>query len=238
MFGAMNLFNIIASVFILIAVALLLLTIVVLVIWMWRGDDGVLFPGLGLIVSTPVFIISLLILAIVSVAIAGVVKPKKPAFNSAEAAQNFEYPSDIFSGCGNGVLDLSLAKNPDKYDSTTDRALKICINYEDLFAIQDAVVSGRIDYQNIHHNEEYEKADENNRKVFQKFASLYPMLARINDMYQDYVFTPDEIQKLREECLKLQSAKQNAAADLALRKLIYSCEEALKDNSYLMFSSD
>ncbi len=228
--------NIIASILILIAVILSVLVFISLIGW-WRGVDNVLFPGLGIIAAMPAIIVLLLVLNIVFVVTAAVIKPPaKPVESRLE--ENFKYPNDIFSGCGNGVLDLSLAENPDKYNPNTDRALKICINYEDLFAIEDAVVSGRIDYQNFQHIEEYEKADENNRKIFQKFAFLYPMLGRINDMYQDYVFTPEEIQKLREECLKLQAMKQNEAADLALRKLIYSCNEALKDNSYLIFSSD
>jgi hypothetical protein len=43
---------------------------------------------------------------------------------------------------------------------------------------------------------------------------------------------------LREECLSAQKGKINAAADLTLRKLIYACDEALKENFYLMFSGD
>lgn len=233
-----NFSNIIASIFILLAVALLILAIFILIIWMRNDGDGILFPGLGIIVSTPLFIVFLLILSIGSVVIAGVVKPKRPAFDLSKNEQNFNYPNDIFSGCGNGTLTLSLAKDPNNYNKNTDRGLKICINDEDLTAIQDTVVSGRIDYRNLQSNEEYQKADEHNRKVFQKFASLYPTLGKIDDMYQDYVFAPEEIRNLREECLKLQTTKPNAAADLALRKLIYACDEALKDNFYLKFSSD
>lgn len=229
--------NIIASLLILVAVILSGLVFISLIGW-WRGVDNVLFPGLGIVAAMPAIIVLLLILNIGFVIAAGIVKPKKEFTSQIKNEQNFDYPNDIFSGCGNGVLDLSLAKNPDKYDAKTDRALKICINYEDLFAIWDSVVPGRIDYQNLQHNKEYEKADENNKKVFQKFASLYPMLGRIDDMYQDYVFTPEEIQKLRDECLQLHAAGRNDVADLALRKLIYSCNEALKDKFYLKFSRD
>ncbi len=63
-------------------------------------------------------------------------------------------------------------------------------------------------------------------------------MADIDDMYADYVFNPEEVKMLRQECLNVQKAKINTAADLALRKLIYACDEALKENSYLMFSGD
>ena len=227
----------IVSILILFAVVLSILVFIFLIGW-WRGVDNILFPGLGLVVAMPGLIVLLLILSIAFVVFAAYLKPKRDFVGETGKEQKFEYPNDIFGGCGNGTLDLSLAENPNKYNAKTDRALKICINYDDIFAIQDAVVSGRIDYQNLQNNAEYKDADENNRKVFQEFALLHPMLSRINDMYRDYVFSPDEIQKLREECLKLKSTSQNAAADLALRKFIFACDEALKDNSFLVLSSD
>lgn len=237
MFGEINLLNIVASILILIAVILSALTILALVGW-WRGVDNVLFPGLGLIGAMPAIIVLLLILNIAFVVAAAVVKPKKESLSESKTKQDFNYPNDIFSGCGNGTLTLLLVKDPNNYNENTDRRLKVCINKEDLAAIQDAAVSGRIDYRNLQSNEENQKAGEHNLKFFQKFASLYPMLGKIDDMYQDYVFAPEEIRNLREECLKLQAAKPNAAADLALRKFIYACDEALKDNFYLEFSSD
>jgi len=229
-------FNI-ASFLILFAVVLSILVFILLIGW-WRGGDNIFFPGLGLVVAIPGLIVLLLILNIALVIFAAYLKPKRDFAGEIKTEQKFEYPNDIYRGCGNGILDLSLAKNPDEYDPKTDRALKICINDDDLFAIQDAVVPGRIDYQNLQNNADYEKASENNQRIFRKFALLYPMLGRIDDMYKDYVFTPDEIQTLRAECLKLKSANQNAAADLALRKFIYAVDEAFKNNSFLVLSSD
>ncbi len=229
--------NIIASILIFIAVILSVLTIFALFGW-WRGVDNVLFPGIGLVAAMPLIIVFLLILNIAFVVAAAAVKPKKESAGESKSERVFDYPDDIFSGCGNGTLTLSLAEDPNNYNENTDRGLKICINDEDLAAVQDAVVSGRIDYRNLQSNQEHQKADERNREVFQKFASLYPMLGRIDDLYQDYVFAPGEIHKLREECLKLQNAKPSAAADLALRKFIYACDEASKDNFHLMFLSD
>ncbi len=93
-------------------------------------------------------------------------------------------------------------------------------------------------YENYKESENYQKIEEENRRTFQKVALEYPMLSRIDDMYEDYVFTPEEVKKLREECLKVKSIASNPSADLALRKLIYACDEALKDNFHLMFSGD
>ena len=227
--------NIIASIFISISITLLTLVIFVLILWMWRGG-GIFFPGFGLLVSTPAFVTLLLVLSIVLVILAAFIKPKPQSFKV--STPEFEYPNDIFSGCGNGTLTLSLAKDPNNYNENTDRGLRVCINDEDLAAIQDAVVIGRIDYRSLQDNEDYQKADERNREVFQQFASLYPMLGKFNDMYQDYVFTPEEVKRLQEECLKLQSAKPNSSADLAVRKFIYACDETLKDDFHLMFSGD
>lgn len=63
---------------------------------------------------------------------------------------------------------------------------------------------------------------ERNRRLFQQSIPNYPMLGRIFDMYEDYVFTPEEVERLREECLRVKSFTSNPAADLGLRKLIYA----------------
>ena len=226
--------NIIASILIFIAVILSVLTIFALFGW-WRGVDNVLFPGLGLVAAMPVIIFFLLILNIAFVVVAAIIKPEKKSSGESKAEQIFDCPNDIFSGCGNGTLGSLLVKDPNNYSKDTDRRLQVCINDEDLASLQDAVIPGRLDYRNLQNNEEQQEADRRNREIFQKFASLYPMLGKFDDMYQDYVFTPEEIHKLREECLILQSAKPDAAAVLALRKFIYICDEASKDNFYLKF---
>lgn len=237
MFGTLNLLSIIASLFILIAVALLLFAIFILVTWMWRGGDGILFPGLGLIVSTPAFVILLLILAIGSIIVAGAVSPKKDNISQTETTQNFDYPNDIYSGCGNGTLDLSLEKNLGTYNEKTDRRLNICINDDDIESILDTVVAGRKTFENLDH-EEFQKAVAYNKELQGNFASRYPFLGRINDMYEDYSFSPEELPKLREECLKLLDQPHSKAANLALRKFLHACDEAIKGDYYLMFYCD
>jgi len=230
--------NTIASFLILIAIVLSLLTCIALIGW-WRGIDSVLFPGLGLIVAMPALIVLLLVLNIGFVVGAAVVKPRTESVSETKLEQKFEYPNDIFYGCGNGVLDLSIAIDPKNWgQNPNDHHLKICITYDDLDSIHDVFAPGIIKSENYERGVNYEKVVEENRNILQKFVLKYPMLGRIEDMYEDYVFTPDEVGKLREECLQLKTAKPNSTADLALRKLIYACDEALKENSYLMFSGD
>lgn len=227
--------NILSSLLILIAIILSILVFISLIGW-WRGIDSILFPGIGIVAAMPAVIVFLLILGIFFVIVAAVVKPKKEF--TGETRQNFEYPNDIFNGCGNGTLTVSLSKNPENYEAETDRGLKVCINYEDLDAIHDVVIPNRTKYEEYKESENYKKIEEENRKLFQKFALKYPMISRIDDMYKDYVFTPQEIVKLREECLTIKSIAVHPSADLALRKLIYACEEALKGEFYLEFSGD
>ncbi len=230
--------NIIATFLILIAIVLSLLTCIALIGW-WRGIDSVVFPGLGLVVAMPAIIVSLLVLNGGFVVAAAAVKPRRESFSETRLEQKFEYPNDIFGGCGNGVLDLSIAEDPKNWgQNPNDYHLKVCINYDDLDSIHDVFAPGIIKSENYERGVNYQKVVEENRNILQKFALKYPMLGRIEDMYEDYVFTPDEVEKLREECLLLKAAETDSTADLALRKLIYACDEALKENSYLMFSSD
>lgn len=144
MLGGLNFQNIIATLFILSAIALLLFSAYILVLWSWRGGGGILFAGLGLVISTPGFIVFLLILTIGLVTIAGIIKPEKNYDNLSETRKKFEYPNDIFGGCGNETLDLSVVKNPNKYNEKTDRHLDTCIDYADLEAIWDAALESRI----------------------------------------------------------------------------------------------
>lgn len=200
--------------------------------------DSILFPNIGIIAATPGIIVLLLILNIAVVVVSAIVKPNKELVDSAAVNRDFEYSNDIFNGCPNGTLTLSLAKNPDVYNEETDRPLRVCINYEDIEAIEDAAVSGRLKYDDSATPEQRQKTIEENKKTYEKFASAYPFVARIKDMYEDYDFAPEEVVKLREECLNLRARKPSAEAERALRKLIYACDEALKDNYHLKFICD
>jgi len=59
--------NLIFTLLVLAAVVISLLTIGMLLLWLW-GADTLAFPGLGLLVSTPLFVVLLTLLQLVVVA--------------------------------------------------------------------------------------------------------------------------------------------------------------------------
>ena len=61
--------NLIFTLLVLAAVVISLLTIGMLLLWLW-GADSIAFPGLGLLVSTPLFVVLLTLLQLVVVAAA------------------------------------------------------------------------------------------------------------------------------------------------------------------------
>jgi hypothetical protein len=76
---------------------------------------------------------------------------------------------------------------------------------------------------------------ERNRRKFERALPEYPLLARIFHMFEDYAFAPDELPKLREECLRVRSKTADREALRALRKLILASNEATKRGFSLMF---
>src|SRR5687768_3014148 len=54
--------------------------------------------------------------------------------------------------------------------------------------------------------ESFSNYEARNRTSFSQFVSGmgFPLLARINDIYDDFVFRSDEIKELRNECITLQ----------------------------------
>ncbi len=65
-----------------------------------------------------------------------------------------------------------------------------------------------------------------------------PMLRRLEKEYEDAEFSPGEVNVFREECSKVRSGTNDPAALAALDKLIFACDEALKDKAGLIFYSD
>lgn len=69
-------------------------------------------------------------------------------------------------------------------------------------------------------------------------GSSYTMLRRIEGMYEDVIYKADEVERLREECLRLKAVTSNVRALEGLRKLILACDEALKLSMGLFMASD
>lgn len=232
--------NIISSILILIAIIQSVLALIAM-IGLLRGADNILFPGLGLIVTVPAIIVLLLILQILFVGLAVLIRSPKADFNINNVPPDAsEQTADIFGDCGNGMLDLSIAEDPNNWgQNPKDRHLDVCIHEGDLKAIYtDTFQVNEAEFEKYEEGKNSSELHERNRKIFEQSISEYPMLGRIYDIYEDYVFTPEEVENLQTECLKAKLIATNPSADLALRKLIYACNEALKNDFHLLFLSD
>ena len=70
----MNFSNFPAAILVVVAIFLLLLAILLLVLWLWCGGGSIVFPGLGIVVSSSGFVTFLLFLCIVLITVAGTLK--------------------------------------------------------------------------------------------------------------------------------------------------------------------
>lgn len=139
---------------------------------------------------------------------------------------------DLFDGFENGSHHLYVVCEPNwrPYDSGDARYLELDFHVSDWEALfWDVLGCPKFDLN---------ESSERNREMFQQAIPEYPMLSRIWDNYEDYVFTPEEIEKLRNECLQIKAGVAEANAARALRKLIYACDEASKAGCNLMFVCD
>ena len=137
--------------------------------------------------------------------------------------------ADIFSGCGNGTLDVYISHNLDAYgkswdESKGDRHLHICINDDDLLSVASEMFHFVVGTPPEVESYVYKNWKDNAPQII----SMFPMLNRIEEMYADALYYAKEVSLLREECVKLKSFTADKPADLGLRKLIYSCDEAIK----------
>lgn len=147
---------------------------------------------------------------------------------------------DLFDGFGNGSLHLHFVRDPENWHGEERRdAFYIELDFHpgDWEALFFDVLHfpGRDKYVE---GDDINELNERNRKKFEQAIPEYPMLARIFDMYEDYQFTPDELPRLREECLSVKSKTSNPQASRALRKLIFASDEASKRGFYLLFICD
>lgn len=73
---------------------------------------------------------------------------------------------------------------------------------------------------------------------FQQAIPDYPMLGRIWDIYIYASHKPEDIERLRAECLKVQASTSNEKTLAGLAKLLSACDEASKLGSGLLFAPD
>ena len=70
----------------------------------------------------------------------------------------------------------------------------------------------------------------NDKVPFANQIPQYPMLSRIQDMYEEYRFSLDEANILRSECVTAAQTCDHEPAIRTLRKLIYICDAAIEKN--------
>lgn len=87
-------------------------------------------------------------------------------------------------------------------------------------------------------NEDREEEEDKYRVKFRQAIPDYPMLGRMWDIFIYVSFEPEEIEQLRAECLRVQSATSNKKALAGLTKLLSACDEASKHGSGLLFVPD
>jgi hypothetical protein len=66
----------------------------------------------------------------------------------------------------------------------------------------------------------------------------YPMLSRLDDMYEDVIYKREEVGQLRAECIKVQESTQHPLALKGLQTFIRACDEALRLNMGLYLAGD
>jgi hypothetical protein len=120
--------------------------------------------------------------------------------------------------------------------SERDRTLNFGLNYQEWFAIFfDVLGVDKSGYDNWA-KENPEAAKGSILIEFDEEIPSYPMLSRIVGGRYDIVFEADEVERLREECLRVKSQTSNAVALKGIRKLLLMCDWAqrLDLSIYLM----
>ena len=141
--------------------------------------------------------------------------------------------SDIFGKSGNGTLDTTISRQIETW-SVGDMNLNVSIDDEDFVNIHSEtyrLTFGEKPRLELFNTTQLESS-------LEKISLKFPMLCRIKDMYEDAIFKADEVKILREECEKLKKESQDNSTNLALRKLFYCCDEALKAKLNLCFWCD
>jgi len=161
-------------------------------------------------------------------------------FGNSDQSSDLPESQNIFGKTGNGTLDFYLSKcGGNEWESAELNSLNISIWYTDLNAIYTTLLKAE-----NHYFREMDESDnislvyeENLNRFIFHFPEL-EILGTYYDMYEDYVFDTQRCSKLLRECKKIRSPACSPESDLALRKLIYGCEEALKANANLVFVCD
>ena len=143
---------------------------------------------------------------------------------------------DIFGKGGNGTLDAVISREVEDYgkgwdESKSDCWLDVSIGYNDLLAIHSQTFL-------LTFGKEPETEFILWENVKMQITAKFPMLCKFRDIYEDAIFKSDELETLLAECIELKSSSSNKALDVALRKIVYCCKEAINTNLHLGFWCD
>ena len=130
----------------------------------------------------------------------------------------------------------AFASNPGP-TSEHDRILHFGLKYREWLALYfDVLGVGRKWTPPV--NETASLADNVVISEFDGDIPNYPMLSRINGMLSDAVFAPDQVDLLRQECLRVKSFATNPVAVRGLEKLIQICDWAKRLDLSIFLMSD
>jgi hypothetical protein len=146
---------------------------------------------------------------------------------------------EIFGKYANGTLDLSICKDAHDWKNSFGRNLNISVDSSDFYALQtDILRNGNYQIDVCLNEIDIFKIEEQNRGRFQQHFPNFEILGRFYDDYEDYVFSPNEVEHLLTECLEATSLVLDKKAKLFLRKMVYACNQALEEQNCLVFICD
>ena len=91
----------------------------------------------------------------------------------------------------------------------------------------DAVFFDALSCEPYIHGEDLSSWQERAELRFREVEAGYPLLCRAADYYADAWYPPEEVGRLRGECLRAKAGTKNQAAAGVLSELIRACDEAL-----------
>ena len=141
-------------------------------------------------------------------------------------------------GIETGRQQLIVKRQPTgEWTEITDRRLPLFFEGPEWSSLFHDVLRAK-DRDPLSPSEDLDKWSQRQRARFQESIPDYPMLGRIWDTYIDVHYQPEEVRRLRDECLRVKSSTSNPTALSGLDKLIAASDEALKDRLGLSLLSD
>lgn len=130
-----------------------------------------------------------------------------------------------------------LMKNPSGDYVQGDRDLNTSLSIDEWCAFFYSFL-GAAEPEPYNEGEDIILYDERRRIAFTEPLVDYPLLARINDYYQDVYYSSNDVGQLLAECRSLENKVLNPIAKSFWNKLVSACEEALRSDMGLFLGSD